>query len=82
MECQSERFPATNGFLKLFCSLVSHSPNILPPAEVLAPYLQFVTDSVLIKFTNRSYKNAAEMVSKIDMFYTFSKGEREVQKVQ
>uniref|UniRef100_A0A914WFP5 Uncharacterized protein n=1 Tax=Plectus sambesii TaxID=2011161 RepID=A0A914WFP5_9BILA len=63
VECRSQQYPATSGFLHMMASLVGHGSDCLPPSDLLAPYLQFVTDSIAIKFTNRSYKDVDEMVS-------------------
>lgn len=65
VECRAQQYPGSAGFLHMMAALVSHGSDCLPSSELLAPYLQFVTDSIAIKFTNRSYKEVGEMVSEV-----------------
>ena len=67
VEARNEEFPMTYAFMQLMESLTdSPVPAALgagtrPPG--LDPYLDFVRDSIFLKFTTRAYKNPAEKVS-------------------
>ena len=67
VEARLEEFPLTRGFLKL----ISRLTDVPVPANLGAgyrmpgfqPYLDFLKDSVFLKFSTRAYKNPAEKVS-------------------
>ena len=66
IEARNETYPETRGFLKLLSSLTD---NPIPPslgtgyrAPGFEPYLQFIRDSVFLKFQSRSYRDTNEKV--------------------
>ena len=69
VECRSEEYPLTLGFLKLMNTLTEDrvlggvgAGHRLPG---FLPYLDFLRDSILLKFNTRAYKNPAEKVIKV-----------------
>ncbi len=57
-------YPASCAFLAMLAQMINYDDvGILPSTRTITPLIRFVTDSILLKFAHRSYKNIAEMVS-------------------
>ncbi|VDL72169.1 unnamed protein product [Nippostrongylus brasiliensis] len=54
-ECTEEMFDTSLGFVSLLLSLLSHSHITIP--EIAAPYLQYLTKSIVSQMGSRSYKD-------------------------
>ncbi|EPB67452.1 hypothetical protein ANCCEY_13451, partial [Ancylostoma ceylanicum] len=54
-ECAEEMFDTSLGFVHLLRSLLSHSHITIP--EFAAPYLQYLTKSIVSQMASRSYKD-------------------------
>ena len=69
MEARNETFPLTLAFLRLLDALTdSELPAGLGVglrAPGITPYIDFVRDSVFLKFYTRAYKDPAEKVNQI-----------------
>ncbi|ETN82930.1 hypothetical protein NECAME_17598, partial [Necator americanus] len=68
-ECSEEIFDTSLGFVYLLRSLLSHSHIVIP--EFAAPYLQYLTKSIVSQMGSRSYKNIAQFVSCFCFFNSF-----------
>ena len=66
MEARNEEFPMTRGFLSLMSTLTDIPVPVGLGAGYRAPgfepYLDFLRDSIFLKFNTRAYKDAAEKV--------------------
>lgn len=62
IESRNELYPATTGFLEFLSSLMSHRRSASFDGVAFRPYFNFVVDSVLVQFQNRSYKNSEDLV--------------------
>lgn len=67
IESRYEEYPLTRAFCRLISTLVESSfpanlgAGLRPPG--FDPYLQFLRDSVFLRFRTRAYRKAAEKVS-------------------
>ncbi|KIH63054.1 hypothetical protein ANCDUO_06657 [Ancylostoma duodenale] len=57
-ECAEEMFDSSLGFVHLLRSLLSHSHITIP--EFAAPYLQYLTKSIVSQMASRSYKDIGQ----------------------
>ncbi|KAK6739122.1 hypothetical protein RB195_020911 [Necator americanus] len=65
-ECSEEIFDTSLGFVYLLRSLLSHSHIVIP--EFAAPYLQYLTKSIVSQMGSRSYKNIAQFPALAGIF--------------
>ncbi|WKX97852.1 hypothetical protein Q1695_013498 [Nippostrongylus brasiliensis] len=59
-ECTEEMFDTSLGFVSVLLSLLSHSHITIP--EIAAPYLQYLTKSIVSQMGSRSYKDIEQFV--------------------
>ena len=73
VEARNEEFPMTRAFLSLMNTLTENpipaSLGIGYRSPGFQPYLDFLRDSVFLKFNTRAYKNAAEKVRVVVKIY-------------
>lgn len=69
VECRNEEYPLTRSVLRLFSALTDKPiPKLLGASQRTPgfdPYLNFILNSVLLRFHGRPYKNAKEKVCRI-----------------
>lgn len=59
-ECVQRVYNCSQGFLNLMKELFRHKTR--PGTQKLAPYLQFISKSIICQFNLRSYNDSQQMV--------------------
>ncbi|VDO72146.1 unnamed protein product [Haemonchus placei] len=68
-ECAEEMYDTSLGLVTVLRSLLSHTHIAIP--EIAAPYLQYLTKSIVSQMASRSYKDIEQFVSIMSLFSPF-----------